>query len=169
MDNKNNNNKLLEVAVGGMAITIVGLVFMLVVLTITLEARAPAKVFPLLVVPEIWQAAYGQQQLQQQRPTDVKVIESDVIRKNISDAFFFGSNSGGAKLKDYTLYENGTGEFVFEVKVHPFVTGPASDKNTTTMTVTMDHRWGAERGYIYNSTGVYTPDGSQRLIIATID
>jgi hypothetical protein len=110
-------------------------------------------------------AAYGQQQQQaQQPPTDVEIIESDVIKKNISDAFFFADS---AKLKDYTLYENGTGEFVFEVKVHPFVTGPASDSNTTTMTVIMDHRWGAAQGYIYNSTGVYTPDGSKRFIITT--
>jgi hypothetical protein len=120
--------------------------------------------FP-LVVPEIWHAAYGQQQ---QPPTDVEVIESDVIRKNISDAFFLDTGSpNGPKLKNYTLDEDGRGEFTFEVQVHPFVVGTRGD--TTTMTILMNHPWGAEQGYIYNSTGVYTPDGSQRLIIATTD
>ncbi|HEX6280653.1 MAG TPA: hypothetical protein VFZ67_00335 [Nitrososphaera sp.] len=90
-----------------------------------------------------------------------------MIIKNITDVFWLGGDS--AKLTDYILYENGTGVFVFEVKVHPFVTGPASDSNMTTMTVIMDHRWGAAQGYIYNSTGVYTLDRSQRLIIATTD
>ena len=108
-------------------------------------------------------AAYGQQQ---QPPNDVKIIESDVIRKNISDVFVLDTGSpNGPKLKNYTLYENGTGKFTFEVQVHPFVLGTRGD--TTTMTILMDHPWGAAQGYIYNSTGIYTPDGSQRLIIAT--
>lgn len=87
-----------------------------------------------------------------------------MIIKNITDVFWLGGDS--AKLTDYTLYENDTGVFIFKVRTSPFNTGIS---NTTTMTVIMDHRWGAAQGYIYNSTGVYTPDGSQRLIIATTD
>lgn len=99
-------------------------------------------------------------------PTDVEIIESDVIRKNISDAFFTNTGSpNGPKLKNYTLYDDGRGEFTFEVQVHPFVFGTRGE--TTTITVLMDHPWGPESGYIYNSTGVYTPDGSRKLVIAT--
>ncbi len=82
-------------------------------------------------------------------PEDVRIIEQDEIRTRII--------TGMGDLTDYKLYPNGTGEFTFRV----------GTSGNNTMTVIMDHSYRAELGYIYNSTGIYTRDGSQRLIIAT--
>ena len=60
-----------------MSMTIMGLIFMLVVTIYMLESGEPARMFP-LVVPELWQATYGQQEQQQPPfmtpPNDTRII-----------------------------------------------------------------------------------------------
>jgi hypothetical protein len=100
-------------------------------------------------------SSYGQEQQQQQiiavtPPNDTRVLEQSEIKNRVSIGLIRG------ELTDYKLYADGRGEFIFQIGT-----------SNRTMNITINQPWGAAEGYIYNSTGVYTPDGSQRLIIAT--
>lgn len=101
-------------------------------------------------------SSYGQQQQQQQQQiitvtpqNDTMVIEQGEIKSRVSIGLIRGD------LIDYKLHADGGGEFIFQTGIN------------TTMNITINQPWGTAEGYIYNSTGVYTPDGSQELIIAT--
>jgi hypothetical protein len=63
------------------------------------------------------------------------------------------------KLKDYTLYDNGTAEYVL---------GGAG--NNTNMTIKTTHSYVPRTGYSFdNATGtIITPEGKQ-LVISTVD
>ena len=50
------SNDLEDIAIGAMAIIIVGLIFMLVLTIFMLETGEPARMFPALI-PDLWQAA----------------------------------------------------------------------------------------------------------------
>jgi hypothetical protein len=155
----NNNNKHLakyEIAVGAMSIIIMGLVFMLAVTIYMLESGEPARMFP-LVVPELWQATYGQQQQPpfMTPPNDTRIIDSDTIENQI---FRELQNS---QLEDYRLWANGTAEYTFRI------VGVGGVLTNRTIELTTNHFYTPDRGYIYNSTGIFTRDGSQQLIIET--
>ena len=152
-----NNNKL-EAVVGMLLIVIVGLLFTLAVAAFMLDTGKPAKMFP-LVVPELWKAAYGQEQGGRQtisttatatEPEDIRVISSDGIKNQITSELITGT------LQNYTLYENGNATYTFRVSPQK------------TIEIHTEHPYTPERGYIYNSTGLYTPQG-QRLVISTLD
>lgn len=138
-------NKPLIFGLIGAAIVLAVLVGVLFVLP--LVTRTP----PLAPTP-----AFGQQQQQEQQiitvtpPNDTRVLEQSEIKNRVSIGLIRG------ELTDYKLYADGRGEFIFQIGT-----------SNRTMNVTINQPWGAAEGYIYNSTGVYTPDGSQRLIIAT--
>lgn len=97
-------------------------------------------------------SSYGQQQQQTITVTpqnDTMVIEQGEIKSRVSIGLIRGD------LIDYKLHADGRGEFIFQTGIN------------RTMNITINQPWGTAQGYIYNSTGVYTPDGSQELIIAT--
>jgi hypothetical protein len=105
----------------------------------------------MMMMPQL--TAQGQEQ---QRfgvpPNDTRIVDVDQIRSRISNVLTSG------RLIDYKLYENGRAEYVFEI---------GAPNSNRTMTVNIDHPYGAAQGYIYNSSGIFAPDGSQRLIIPT--
>jgi hypothetical protein len=101
------------------------------------------------------QAAYAQGQPPlppQQQPSDIKIIDGDDIQNNILTDITL------SELQNYRLHEDGRAEYIFES------TNPGSNR---TITVLTNHGYTSAQGYIYNSTGIYTPDGNQRLVIAT--
>src|SRR5215211_7235990 len=104
-------------------------------------------------------SGYGQQQQQQseQRPPDIKVVESNEITQKIMLAL----NDISTELTDYKLFENGSAIYTFEL-------APRALNETMEVHFCCSyHGYGAQQGYIYNSSGVFTPGGGQRLIIAT--
>ena len=144
-----------------MSMTIMGLIFMLVVTIYMLESGEPARMFP-LVVPGLWQATYGQQEQQQQQPppfmtppNDTRIIDSDTIEDQI---FRDLQNS---QLEHYRLWANGTAEYTFRI------VGLGGVLTNRTIELTTNHFYTPDRGYIYNSTGVFTTNGSRQLIIET--
>ena len=160
-NNNNKNNKHLakyEIAVGAMSIIIMGLIFMLAVTVYMLESGEPARMFP-LVVSELWQTTYGQQQQQQPPfmtpPNDTRIIDSDTIEDQFLRDF---QNS---QLEDYRLWANGTAEYTFRI------VGIGGVLTNRTIELTTSHFYTPDRGYIYNSTGIFTRNGSQQLIIET--
>ena len=140
-----------------MSIIIMGLIFMLAVTIYMLESGEPARTFP-LVVPELWQATYGQQQQPppfMTPPKDTRIIDSDTIEDQI---FRDLQNS---QLEDYRLWANGTAEYTFRI------VGIGGVLTNRTIDLTTSHFYTPDRGYIYNSTGIFTGNGSQQLIIET--
>ena len=89
-------------------------------------------------------------------PTDIEVVDSETIERQIVGFF------SNARLVNYTLFADGNATYTFEYAAP----GPSRPGIGTTVEVHVDHRYTPENGYIFNSTGVYTPEG-RRLIIET--
>lgn len=88
-------------------------------------------------------------------PPDTRIIDSQTIEDQVLRDF---QNS---QLEDYRLWANGTAEYTFRI------VGPGGVLTNRTIELTTNHFYTPDRGYIYNSTGVFTRDGSQQLIIET--
>jgi hypothetical protein len=88
-------------------------------------------------------------------PPDTRIIDSQTIEDQVLRDF---QNS---QLEDYSLWANGTAEYTFRV------VGPGGVLTNRTIELTTNHFYTPDRGYIYNSTGVFTRDGSQQLIVET--
>ena len=89
-------------------------------------------------------------------PNDTKLVDSDEIVFNIQTQLY------NVRLQDYRLYENGTAQYTFQL-----LTVGGKPLENKTMTIITEHTFTPQFGYIYNQTGVYTPDGSQKLVIST--
>ena len=88
-------------------------------------------------------------------PPDTRIIDSQTIEGQVLRDF---QNS---QLEDYRLWANGTAEYTFRI------VGPGGVLTNRTIELTTNHFYTPDRGYIYNSTGVFTRNGSQQLIIET--
>lgn len=88
-------------------------------------------------------------------PNDTRIIDSDTIENQI---FRELQNS---QLEDYRLWANGTAEYTFRI------VGVGGVLTNRTIELTTNHFYTPDIGYIYNSTGIFTRDGSQQLIIET--
>ncbi len=88
-------------------------------------------------------------------PRDTRIIDSQTIEDQVLRDF---QNS---QLEDYRLWANGTAEYTFRI------VGPGGVLTNRTIELTTSHFYTPDRGFIYNSTGVFIGNGSQRLIIET--
>lgn len=88
-------------------------------------------------------------------PPDTRIIDSQTIEGQVLRDF---QNS---QLEDYRLWANGTAEYTFRI------VGPGGVLTNRTIELTTNHFYTPDRGYIYNSTGVFTRNGSQQVIIET--
>lgn len=88
-------------------------------------------------------------------PRDTRIIDSQTVEDQVIRDF---QNS---QLEDYRLWANGTAEYTFRI------VGPGGVLTNRTIEVTTNHFYTPDRGFIYNSTGVFVGNGSQRLIIET--
>jgi hypothetical protein len=88
-------------------------------------------------------------------PRDTRIIDSQIVEDQVIRDF---QNS---QLEDYRLWANGTAEYTFRI------VGPGGVLTNRTIEVTTNHLYTPDRGFIYNSTGVFVGNGSQRLIIET--
>ena len=104
----------------------------------------------------------GQEQQEQQQtdsapaaatqPEDIEVIDSEDLKQSITNDL---RNAG---LANYTLFENRTA-------VYEFIMAPPSNR---TIEIHTTHGYTPQSGYIFNETGIFTPEG-ERLVISTID
>ena len=88
-------------------------------------------------------------------PRDTRIIDSQTIEDQVLRDF---QNS---QLEDYRLWANGTAEYTFRIL------GAGGVLTNRTIELTTNHFYTPDRGFIYNSTGVFIGNGSQRLIIET--
>jgi hypothetical protein len=88
-------------------------------------------------------------------PRDTRIIDSQTIEDQVLRDF---QNS---QLEDYRLWANGTAEYTFRL------VGPGGVLTNRTIEITTNHFYTPDRGFIYNSSGVFTRDGSQQLILET--
>ena len=88
-------------------------------------------------------------------PPDTRIIDSQTIEDQVLRDF---QNS---QLEDYSLWANGTAEYTFRI------VGAGGVLTNRTIELTTNHFYTPDRGFIYNSTGVFIGNGSQRLIIET--
>jgi hypothetical protein len=106
----------------------------------------------------------GQEQQEQQQtdsapaaaatsPRDIKVVDSEDLKQSIIN------DLRTAGLANYTLFENRTA-------VYEFIMAPGTSNRTIEIQTT--HGYTPQSGYIYNETGIFTPEG-ERLVISTID
>jgi hypothetical protein len=106
----------------------------------------------------------GQEQQEQQQqtdsaaaaatsPRDIQVVDSEDLKQSIF------ADLRNAELANYTLFENRTA--VYEFIMDPPISNRTIEIHTT-------HGYTPQSGYIYNETGIFTPEG-ERLVITTID
>ncbi len=105
----------------------------------------------------------GQEQQEQQQtdsapaaatsPRDIKVVDSEDLKQSIIN------DLRTAGLANYTLFENRTA-------VYEFIMAPGTSNRTIEIQTT--HGYTPQSGYIYNETGIFTPEG-ERLVISTTD
>jgi hypothetical protein len=84
-------------------------------------------------------------------PSDIRIIEPDVIIDQIFD------DLQRSRLEDVRINENGTAIFTFRVMEDIFKTATTN----RTIDVHTEHNFTPENGYLINSTGVYTADGTK--------
>ena len=126
--------------------------------------------FLIVMFPGIFQAAHGQEEEEQQQqqmmmmttttitpPNDIKIIDPDVITDQIFD------DLRRSRLEDVRINENGTAVYTFRVMEDLFMTATTN----RTIEVYTEHTFTPEYGYIFNSTGVYTADGTKKVVIPT--
>jgi hypothetical protein len=112
----------------------------------------------LLSVIMITQVAYGQQNnIVAAPPIDTHFEDSDRIIEEIQLQLQY------SQLKDYKLYENGTAEYTIQL-----LSAQGRPIENRTMDIITTHRFTPQYGYIYNASGVFTPQG-ERLVISTFD
>jgi hypothetical protein len=105
----------------------------------------------------------GQEQQEQQQtdsapaaatqPEDIEVVDSEDLKQSIF------ADLWNAELANYTLFENRTA--VYEFIMDPPISNRTIEIHTT-------HGYTPQSGYIFNETGIFTPEG-ERLVITTID
>jgi len=91
-------------------------------------------------------------------PNDTKLIDSKQIIQQLQTALF------NSRLENYKLFANGTAEYTIQL-----LNLQGAPLRNQTMEIRTNHQYGADMGYIYNSTGVYTQKGDQKLVITTFD
>lgn len=112
----------------------------------------------LLLTPVAIAASYGQQGgIVAAPPADTQFADSNKI---IDEIQLHLQNS---QLSDYKLYENRTAEYTIQL-----LTGQGSPIENRTMTIITEHRFTPQYGYVYNASGVFTPDG-EVLVLSTFD
>lgn len=84
-------------------------------------------------------------------PRDIRVIDSAGLLEQII------RDIQNMRLIDYDLYQNGTANYTFQ---------PAAGVNRT-LEVKTTHTYTPDNGYIYNSSGIFTHNGQQQIIIET--
>ena len=89
-------------------------------------------------------------------PKDTRVIDSDTIVDQVERDL---SNS---RLEYYKLSSDGMASYTF--RVLELGSGTATNR---TMDVNTTHVYTTDRGYIYNSSGIFTPGGRQQVVIQT--
>src|ERR687891_486740 len=105
----------------------------------------------------------GQEQQEQQQqtdstaaaatsPRDIQVVDSEDLKQSIF------ADLRNAELANYTLFENRTA--VYEFIMDPLISNRTIEIHTT-------QGYTPQSGYIYNETGIFTPEG-ERLVITTI-
>jgi hypothetical protein len=88
-------------------------------------------------------------------PRDTRIIDSQTIEDQVL------RDLQNSQLEDYRLWANGTAEYTFRI------IGFNGALTNRTIELTTNHLYTPDRGYIYNSTGVFTRNGSQQLILET--
>jgi hypothetical protein len=79
-----------------------------------------------------------------------RVVDSEQLKQSIRTELDM------SKLEDYILYEDGNATYTFRVFEQFGGGGPPTNR---TLEIHTTHPYSSELGYIYNSTGIFTPQG----------
>lgn len=90
-------------------------------------------------------------------PSDIEIIDPDIITEQVFDDLRL------SRLEDIRLSENGSAVYTFRVMEDMFMTATTN----RTVEVYTEHNFTPENGYAINSTGVYTADGTKKVVIPT--
>ena len=161
-----------------MSIIIMGLGFMVAVTTYMLETHQPAKMFP-LVVPDLWQAVYGQEQ-QGGNQTGGDGGPLAPLTEPFQDLFGGGGGNNPVTFDELNqedlkpLLDHMIGDLMNDtthttVFLYPDGTLSIRDDNGTSNIFTDDinisafHNFTAENGYIYRDGTIFLPDNRTEL------